>query len=82
VVAIGGGGVGLDAGVGEDSAVIFIEGFPTPEGFAVDGKTLGDLGIGEAFEGEFDGSELPFGELADLGKVPVVPRMSHGTPGG
>ena len=66
LISIRGGRVKLDAGIGQNPAVIGIEGFPSPEGFAVDLKALCDLRIGVPLHGQFDGAELSFGKLTDL----------------
>ena len=52
-----------------------------PEGFAVDGKNLGDLRVGVALNGQFDGPDLDVGEAVEGIKVPLGLRRSH-SPGG
>jgi hypothetical protein len=81
LIAIGSGAVNLGAGIGKHPTVIVVEGFPSPEGFAVDGEPLCDLDIVVPLQGKFDGTELEFGELIGLGNVPLCPRMSQ-IPGG
>jgi hypothetical protein len=66
LISIDGGSVKLDAIAGEDDTVAGVEGFPSPEGFAVDLQALGDSRIREALNGQLDGSELDFGEGVDL----------------
>jgi len=82
LITVRGGRVMLDAGIGKHPAIILVESFPSPKGFAVDLKALGDLGVGVPSHGQFDGSELAFGKLADLGKIPVVPKCPLTPPGG
>jgi hypothetical protein len=66
LISIDGGSVKLNAIAREDDAVAGVEGFPSPEGFAIDLEALCDASIGEALNSQLDRSELDFGEGIDL----------------
>ena len=81
LIAIDGCGAELVAGFGQGLTVGLVEGLPSPKGFAVDGELVGDLGIGEALEGEVNGPKLEIGDVQEVGNTFNYRRMSQ-TPGG
>lgn len=63
LVSVGDSGVKLVAGFGQSLAIVFVEIFPSPERFGIDGENSGSLGVGVALDDQLDGAQLDVGEV-------------------